>query len=54
MLSSLPEVSLNGITGHELATQLGTAIEWRHSGVDYVLAGSLPAAAAETAARDLG
>jgi hypothetical protein len=53
LLSSLPTVSLDGITAHELATQLGTALEWKRGGVAYVLAGSLPPAAAETAARDL-
>lgn len=52
-LSSLPTVSLDGVTAHELATQLGTVIEWRSGGVDYVLAGSLPSAAAEAAARNL-
>ena len=53
MLSSLPKISVDGLTGHELATQLGTVIQWRRAGVDYVLAGSLPSAAAEAAARDL-
>jgi outer membrane lipoprotein-sorting protein len=53
VLSSLPTVSLDGLTGHELATQLGTVIQWRRNGVVYVLAGSLPSAAAEAAARDL-
>jgi outer membrane lipoprotein-sorting protein len=52
-LSSLPTVSLDGVTAHELATQLGTVIEWQSGGVDYVLAGSLPPAAAEAAARTL-
>ena len=52
-LSSLPKISLDGITAHELATQLGTAIEWQRDGVAYVLAGSLPPAAAEAAARSL-
>jgi outer membrane lipoprotein-sorting protein len=52
-LSSLPTVSLDGVTAHELATQLGTVIEWQHNGVAYVLAGSLPPAAAEAAAREL-
>lgn len=52
-LSSLPTVSLDGITAHELATQLGTALQWQKGGTSYVLAGSLPAAAAEAAAREL-
>ena len=52
-LSSLPTVSLDGVTGHELATQLGTIIQWERNGVSYVLAGSLPPAAAEAAARNL-
>ena len=52
-LSSLPTVSLDGVSAHELATQLGTVLEWQSGGVDYVLAGSLPSAAAEDAARAL-
>jgi outer membrane lipoprotein-sorting protein len=52
-LASLPTVSLNGATAHELATQLGTALTWQRNGVAYVLAGSLPTAAAEAAARSL-
>jgi outer membrane lipoprotein-sorting protein len=52
-MSSLPAVSLDGLTAHELATQLGTGLEWRAGGVDTVLAGSLPPAAAEAAARAL-
>ncbi len=52
-LSSLPSISLDGLTAHELATQLGTVIEWQRNGVSYVLAGSLPPAAAEAAAREL-
>ena len=52
-LASLPTVSLDGVTAHELATQLGTVIEWQSGGVAYVLAGSLPPAAAEAAARTL-
>jgi outer membrane lipoprotein-sorting protein len=51
VLSNLPTVSLDGISAHELSTQLGTVLEWESGGVRYVLAGSLPAAAAEAAAR---
>jgi outer membrane lipoprotein-sorting protein len=53
ILSALPTVSLDGLTGHELATQLGTAIQWTRNGVSFVLVGSLPPAAAESAARAL-
>jgi signal transduction histidine kinase/outer membrane lipoprotein-sorting protein len=52
-LSGLPSVSLDGLTAHELATQLGTVLEWQSGGTSYVLAGSLPPAAAEAAARAL-
>jgi outer membrane lipoprotein-sorting protein len=50
-LSALPTVSLDGLTAHELATQLGTVLAWHAGGTGYVLAGSLPSAAAEAAAR---
>jgi hypothetical protein len=53
LMTALPPVSLGGVTGHELTTQLGTLIEWQRGGVTYVLAGSVPAAKAETAARDV-
>ena len=53
MLSALPPVALDGLQGHELATQLGTAIQWTRDGVSFVLVGSLPPAAAESAARAL-
>ena len=53
VMSALPRVSLDGLTGHELATQLGTAIQWTRNGVSFVLVGSLPPAAAESAARAL-
>jgi outer membrane lipoprotein-sorting protein len=52
-LAQLPAVTLDGVTAHELATQLGTVLTWDRSGVTYVLAGSLPPAAAEAAARTL-
>jgi outer membrane lipoprotein-sorting protein len=51
--SGLPQVALDGTTGEELPTELGTALMWQRSGVDFVLAGSVPAAAAEAAARSL-
>ena len=53
-LQGLPAVSLDaGITAHELATQLGTILEWQSGTTSYVLAGSIPPAAAEAAARAL-
>jgi hypothetical protein len=52
-LASLPSVSLDGVTAHELSTQLGTILSWDSGGVSYVLAGSVPATAAESAARTL-
>ena len=52
-IPGLPTVSLNGVTAHELATQLGTVVEWSQGGTGFVLAGSLPPAAAESAAREL-
>jgi hypothetical protein len=52
-LASLPAVSLGGVTAHELSTQLGTILTWRDGDVEYVVAGSVPQSAAETAARQL-
>jgi hypothetical protein len=52
-LAQLPSVSINGATGHELATALGTGVEVDRSGVSYLIAGSIPASAAEAAAREL-
>ena len=52
-LDALPQVTIGTATGHELATQLGTVLTWDSAGVSYVLAGSLPSAAAEAAARSL-
>ena len=51
MMSALPTVSLDGLTAHELSTQLGTVLAWQSGGTSFVLAGSQPAAAAEAAAR---
>jgi hypothetical protein len=53
-LASLPTVPLDGVTAHELSTQLGTILTWRRAGVAYVLAGSQPTTAVEAAARALG
>jgi hypothetical protein len=46
-------VSIGGSTGHELSTALGTLITFTRSGVSYVVVGSVPANAAEAAARGL-
>ncbi len=53
MLDALPSIALDGVTAHELATQLGTVLTWDRGGVSYVLAGSIPTSAAESAARSL-
>jgi outer membrane lipoprotein-sorting protein len=50
---SLPTVSIGGATGQKLETALGTLIRFTRAGVDYTVAGSVPAAVAETAARGL-
>ncbi|MGH2973516.1 MAG: LolA family protein [Solirubrobacterales bacterium] len=49
----LPEVSINGSTGQELDTALGTVLRFQRRGVQYVVAGSAPPAAVEAAARGL-
>jgi outer membrane lipoprotein-sorting protein len=53
MLGSVPTISLNGVSAHELSTPLGTIVSWDSGGVSYVLAGSIPAAAAQSAASAL-
>ena len=53
-LDALPKVSIGGAAGHELATPLGTVLQFERTGVSYLIAGSLPTAAAEAAARALG
>jgi hypothetical protein len=51
---SLPKISIGGaIQAEELETALGTALRFSRGGVDYVVAGSVPAATAEAAARGL-
>jgi outer membrane lipoprotein-sorting protein len=50
---SLPTVSINGATGTELDTALGTVIHFTRNGVAYTVLGSVPSAAADAAARAL-
>jgi hypothetical protein len=49
----LPQVNIDGQTGTELATPLGTIVTFERGGVSYVVAGLVPPVAAENAARDL-
>ena len=48
---SLPTVSINGHSGTELATALGTVIMVTSGQVQYTVLGSVPPTAAESAAR---
>jgi outer membrane lipoprotein-sorting protein len=50
---SLPTVSINGVTGQELDTALGTMVRFTRSGVTYTVIGSVPPVAADQAARAL-
>ena len=49
----LPQVNIDGLTGSELATALGTVVTFDRNGVSYTVAGSVPPLAAENAARGL-
>jgi outer membrane lipoprotein-sorting protein len=49
----LPEINIDGATGSELATALGTIVTFERDGIAYVVAGSVPPVAAENAARGL-
>ena len=49
----LPEVNIDGHTGTELATALGTVVSFERDGVSYTVLGSVPPVAAENAARGL-
>ena len=49
----LPKVQINGVEGEELDTALGTVLHFTRDGVDYIVLGSVPPAAAEAAARAL-
>ena len=50
---SLPEINIDGATGNELATALGTVVTFERGGMSYVVGGSVPPVAAENAARGL-
>jgi hypothetical protein len=50
---SLPTVSIHGTTAQELPTALGTVVRFTRGGVTYTVLGSVPAVAAEAAARAL-
>jgi outer membrane lipoprotein-sorting protein len=50
---ALPTVSINGATGQELSTALGSMVRFTRDGVAYTVIGSVPAAAAELAAKGL-
>ncbi len=50
----LPQVNIDGATGSELATGLGTVLMFERGGVSYTVLGSVGPSAAENAARDLG
>ena len=50
---SLPTVSIKGVTGQELDTALGTVVRFTRAGVSYTVIGSVPATAADAAARAL-
>jgi len=49
----LPQVNIDGRTGAELATALGTIVTFERDGVRYTVLGSVPPVAAENAARAL-
>jgi hypothetical protein len=52
-LDQLPSISINGDTGRELATALGTAITFQHGQVRTLVVGSVPTVSAEQAAREI-
>jgi len=49
----LPDVTIGSETGKELSTPLGTVITFERAGLVYTVLGSVPRAAAESAARGL-
>lgn len=54
VLAPLPAVTAGAHTAKELATPLGTILEWQSGGVSTIVAGSVTPAVAESAAADLG
>ncbi len=50
---TLPQVNIDGATGTEIATALGTMVSFTRDGVRYTVVGSVPPVAAENAARGL-
>jgi hypothetical protein len=50
---SVPTISIDGISAHELDTALGTGIMFTSAGVSYTVLGSVPPTAAEAAATDI-
>jgi hypothetical protein len=50
---ALPSVSINGTTGQELDTALGTIVRFTRGGVSFTVLGSVPPYAADAAARAL-
>jgi outer membrane lipoprotein-sorting protein len=50
---NLPDVTINGATGQELATALGTIVQFERGGVSYTVLGSVGPSTAEAAARGL-
>jgi outer membrane lipoprotein-sorting protein len=50
---NLPSVSINGVSGTELDTALGTVIRFQRGGIEYTVAGSVPSTVAEDVARGL-
>jgi hypothetical protein len=50
---TLPKVVIGDVKGEELDTALGSALWFSRAGVDYLVAGSVPPAAVEAAARGL-
>jgi outer membrane lipoprotein-sorting protein len=50
---NLPTASINGATGQELSTPLGTAITFERDGISYTVLGSVPSDTALAAARGL-